>query len=58
MNDRRELIPPPTLVREELARALRRTDYLRALLRLSLRVAKDAHPAVALDARQAEGGSR
>ncbi len=35
------LIPPPALVRVELARAVRETQQLRSLLRLSLRAAED-----------------
>jgi hypothetical protein len=38
-----ELIPPPPLVRERLARHIREGRLIRALLRLSVRAAEERH---------------
>jgi hypothetical protein len=38
-----ELIPPPPIVRQELARHVREGRLLRALLRLSVRAAEERH---------------
>jgi hypothetical protein len=50
-----ELIPPPPVVREELAACLRQTSLLRRLLRLSVRAAEERQRrTVALNDRQPE----
>jgi hypothetical protein len=41
MNESQELIPPPAVVRERLARNVREGRLLQSLLRLSLRAAQD-----------------
>jgi hypothetical protein len=38
-----ELIPPPPIVREKLARHIRQGRLLRSLLRLSVRAAEERH---------------
>ena len=43
MNTNEELIPPPPIVRENLARHIREGRLLRALLRLSVRAAEERH---------------
>jgi hypothetical protein len=43
MATRNELIPPPPIVREELAAHLRKGRILRSLLRLSVRAAEERH---------------
>ena len=35
------LLPPPAVVRDQLARTIRQADLLRSLLRLSVRAAKE-----------------
>ena len=41
MSNCNELIPPPPVVRQELAASLRQTNLLRRLLRLSVRAAEE-----------------
>ena len=41
MNEPEKLFPPPPVVRDQLARNIRERRLLRALLRLSIRVAED-----------------
>jgi hypothetical protein len=43
MSMSKELIPPPPIVREKLARHIRQGRLLRALLRLSVRAAEERH---------------
>ena len=43
MNANDELIPPPPVVQEKLARNYREARILRSLLRLSVRFAKEAY---------------
>jgi hypothetical protein len=41
LNEQTELIPPPPIVRDRLARNIRERRLLRALLRLSIRAAEE-----------------
>lgn len=41
MSEAQALIPPPAVVREKLSNAVRDAQYLRSLLRLSVRVAEE-----------------
>jgi hypothetical protein len=55
MSECTELIPPPPVVREELAACLRQTSLLRRLLRLSVRAAEERQRrTVTLNDRQPE----
>jgi hypothetical protein len=50
MSEAQALIPPPAVVREKLSNAVREAQFLRSLLRLSVRAAEER--------RQAERPSR
>ncbi len=49
----RELIPPPPVVRAELARSVREARRLRALLRVALQAEKDRQELARLAAHEA-----
>jgi hypothetical protein len=53
-----ELIPPPGVVRAELARSVRESRRLRALLRLSMQVVEDRHYVRSLARRDQEPAGR
>lgn len=52
MSTNEELIPPPPIVREKLARNIEEGRLLRDLLRLSVRAAEHRHQQVATEPRQ------
>jgi hypothetical protein len=59
MNTPIELIPPPPIVRERLARHIREGRLLRSLLRLSVRAAEERHREILTPRnRQPEGVNR
>lgn len=41
MSEAQALIPPPAVVREKLSNAVRETQFLRSLLRLSIRASEE-----------------
>lgn len=43
MSEAQALIPPPSVVREKLSNAVREAQFLRSLLRLSVRAAEERH---------------
>jgi hypothetical protein len=43
MSEAQALIPPPGVVREKLAQSVREAQWLRSLLRLSVRAAEERH---------------
>jgi hypothetical protein len=43
MSEAQALIPPPAVVRERLGMAVREAQWLRSLLRLSVRAAEERH---------------
>ena len=56
MTDQDELIPPPPIVRDRLARNIQEGRLLRALLRLSLRAADARHEHRLREARHKAAG--
>ena len=59
MTETQQLIPPPPVIRDRLARAVREARLLRALLRLSIQIAEYRDDNQAPDSsHRTEGGAR